>query len=113
MMSSTQAEGLLAHKSLRDQVRILERLQMLCCPGLAVDEIGDVTLKIAMLVAFRHSRALHHASRTLFHAAVAGHSDVAAQTVGSRHQLPSRSSAKRAIFKGHVVGAGPACGRQA
>src|SRR5258706_15737694 len=79
---------------------------MLRRPSLAVDKVSDVTLKIAMLVTLRHSRALHHPSRAFFHPAVAGHSDVAAQAVSSRHQLPSSSSAKRAIFKGHVVGAG-------
>src|SRR5260370_10111837 len=79
---------------------------MLRCPGLAVREIGDVAVEVRMLITLRYSRSLHHPRGALFHAAIAGHGHVAACAIASRHQLPSRSSAKSAIFKRHVVVAG-------
>src|ERR1700746_2452676 len=79
---------------------------MLRRPGLAVHEIGDVALEVTMLITLRYSRSLHHARGALFHAASASHGHVAACAIGSWHQLPSRSSAKSAIFKRHVVVAG-------
>src|ERR1700730_1219996 len=79
---------------------------MLRGPGLAVNEISDVTLEIAMLVTLGYARAFHRTSSAFFHAAIAGHGNVATRSVGSRHQLPPGSSAQRAIFKSHFVGVG-------
>src|SRR5260370_21818064 len=79
---------------------------MLRCPGLGGREIGDVALEVTMLISLRYWRSLHHPRGALFHAAIAGHGHVAACAIASRHQLPSRSSAKSAIFKRHVVVAG-------
>src|SRR5467141_3370817 len=72
-------------------------------PGLPIGQVGDVTLKIAMLVTLRNSRALHHPRRTLLRPAIARYRHVARRAVSPRHQLPSRSPAKFAIFERHNV----------
>src|SRR5258708_2547317 len=102
-----QQSFLLGYRIIKDEgmgqeIRLLQRLRMLRSPSFAVGQVSNKTLEIAVLVAFGNARTLHHASGALLHAAVASHCDVAARAVGSRHQLPSRSSAKRAIFKSHV-----------
>src|SRR6266404_4695827 len=72
-------------------------------PGFPIGQVGDVTLKIAMLVTLRNSRALHHPRRALLHPAIARHSHAASRAILPRHHLPSRPSAKRAILQRHNV----------
>jgi hypothetical protein len=54
-----------------------------------------------MLITLGNPRALHHANGAFLHAAIAGHCQFARRAIRSRHQLPSRSSAQRAILQRH------------
>src|ERR1700674_228685 len=76
-------------------MRVLRR------PGLLIGQVGNVTLKIAMLVTLRNSRALHHPRRALLHPAIARHRHAARRAISARHQLPTRPSTQRAILQSH------------
>src|SRR6266446_1829925 len=76
-------------------------MRMLWRPSLAIGEVGNVTLKIAMLVALGNPRTLHHQRRALLHSTVARHRHAARRAVRARHELPSRPPAKRAILQSH------------
>src|ERR1700731_1663561 len=95
--------GVLAHEPLREQLCLLQRMRVLRRPGLPISQVGDVTLKIAMLVTLWNSRALHDPRRALLHPAIAPHRHAARRAIPSRHQLPSRSPAKFTIFQRHNV----------
>src|SRR5712671_44482 len=75
---------------------------MLRSPGFSVGEVCNVALEVAMFITFGTASPIHHPRSAFFHAAVASRRHIAAHTIASRHQLPSRPSAKRAIFKRHM-----------
>src|SRR6266700_2800227 len=77
-------------------------MSVLWRPGFPIGEVGNVALKIAMLVALGNPRTLHHQRRALLHSTVARHRHAARRAIHARHQLPSRPSAKRAILQRHV-----------
>src|SRR5258708_24269329 len=59
-------------------------MRVLRHPGLPIGQVGNITFKIAMLVALRDSCALHHERRTLFHPAIAGHRHFARRAIRLR-----------------------------
>src|SRR5712675_420561 len=75
---------------------------MLRSPGFSVGEVCNVALEVAMFITLRDASAIHHPRGAFFHPTIASHRHIAAHTIASRHQLPSRPSAKRAIFKSHM-----------
>src|SRR5712671_5125394 len=75
---------------------------MLRSPGFSVGEVCNVAFEVAMFITLRDASAVHHPRGTFFHSAIASHRHLAAHAIASRHQLPSRPSAKRAIFKSHM-----------
>src|SRR5260370_27859062 len=76
---------------------------MLRSPGFSIGEVGNVTFEVAMFITLRDASAIHHPRGSFFHPAIASHRHIAAHAIASRHQLPSRTSAKRAIFKSHIL----------
>src|SRR5262252_2381130 len=71
------------------------------CPS--VGQIGRKTLEVAMLVALRHARALHHLLRALFAPAFARHGHLPRGPSLAWRQPPPRSLAQRAVFSSHVL----------
>src|SRR5580700_4904269 len=87
-----------ANKSLRQELCFFQRIRLL--RGCA--DVRAVAFKITVLVALGDVRALDDALGTLLHPAIAGHGNFSRGSVGPRHKLPARSSAKRAILKRHT-----------
>src|SRR5580704_14099720 len=87
-----------ANKSLRQKLCFFQRirLQRRCA------DVRAVAFKITVLVAPGDVRALDDPLGALLHPAIAGHGNSSRGSVGPRHELPARSSAKRAILKSHA-----------
>src|SRR5712692_11167762 len=100
--SSLVTARIVANEGLRKKLSPLQRFSLLRCISLTVGKVRHVTLEIAMLIALGNPRALHHSHRAVLHSAVACHRHFARRAIRTRHQLPSRASAKRAIFQGHA-----------
>src|ERR1700688_3114672 len=92
--------GVVPYKSLYEKLRLTERPRMVSGPFPA--QVSNETFEVALLVFPWNASALHRARGAVFHGAIACHRNVAPCAVFSRHQLPSGSSAQRAIFKSHV-----------
>src|SRR5215467_2478627 len=90
--------GIISNEGLGRQLRLLQRLPLLR----GRSHIGAVTFKVAMLVALGDPCALDNACRAVLHSAVARHRHLARRPISARHQLPSRTSAKRAILQRHA-----------
>src|SRR5579859_484562 len=88
----------ITNKSLSQQLGFF---QGVCLLGRCTD-VGAVAFKIAVLVALGNVGALDDALGTLLHAAIAGDGDSACGSVGTRDELPTRASAKRAILESHA-----------
>src|ERR1700741_4553391 len=99
--SSLVTARIVTDEGLSKKLGSLQGLSLLRCVSLSVGKVSNVALKIAMFVALRNSRALHHAGRAILHPAIACHRAGAGRAIRSRYQLPSRSPAKRAIFQRH------------
>ena len=69
-------------------------------PGFAVDEIGDVTFEVAVLVSLGDVGSAQNAIGAIFHAAIAGDGEFTG-AVGAGNELPSGAAAELAIFEGH------------
>src|SRR5580700_9831619 len=87
-----------ANKSLCQKLCFFQRIRLLRRRA----DVRAVAFKITVLVALGDARALDDALGTLLHPAIAGHGHSSGGSVGPRHELPARSSAKRAILKRHA-----------
>src|SRR6266850_2214814 len=92
---------IVTNEGLRKKLGLLQGLSLLRCVSLPVGKVRHVAFEIAMLVALRNPRAIHHARRAILHSAIAGHRHAPARAIWTRHQSPSRPSAKRAILQRH------------
>src|SRR6267143_1358057 len=92
---------IVTNEGLRKKLGLLQGLSLLRCVSFPVGEVRDVAFEIAVLIALRNPRAIHHPRRAILNPAIASHRHAPARAIRTRHQLPSRPSAKRAILLRH------------
>src|SRR3977135_2826939 len=94
---------IVTNEGLCKELGALQRFSLRGSVSLFIGKIGNITLKVAMLVTFWNVGPLHHPRRALLHPAVARHRHAATRAIWPRHQLPSRSSTKCATLERHSV----------